>query len=106
MLGFSLALGQLVGPRAMGFDVIGPTPVRLRPVSICLYLANVINTVIYDAVYAHQDPNDDIQAGVKSVAVTWQERTKTILSFLAATEIGLLELAAWLAGFGYTQRLL
>ncbi|KAL9621838.1 MAG: hypothetical protein Q9160_003811 [Pyrenula sp. 1 TL-2023] len=102
LLGFSVGLGQLVGAAAMGLDVMAPMSVGVRSVVGSMYLANVINTMIFDAVYAHQDLKDDLKAGVKSVAVAWQGQAKTVLGFLAMIEVGLLELAGVRAGFGWS----
>ena len=66
----------------------------------CLYLSNVVNAIIYDAIYAHQDLKDDVKAGVKSVAVAWRERTKPIICFLAAVEVGLIGAAGYQVGLG------
>lgn len=102
LLGFSVGLGHLVGAAAMGLDVMAPMSVGVRSVAGCMYLANVINTMIFDAVYAHQDLKDDLKAGVKSVAVAWQGQAKTVLGFLAMIEVGLLELAGVRAGWGFS----
>lgn len=49
-----------------------------------------VNTVVYDTIYAHQNLKDDLKAGVKSVAVACQGRTKLFLSFPSILEVGLL----------------
>lgn len=85
----------------MGLDVTAPMSFEMQSAIASLYLANVLNTVIYDAVYAHQDLHDDIKAGLKSVAVAWQGYAKPILSILAAAEVALLQLAARFAGYGW-----
>lgn len=100
VLGISLALGQFVGAAGIGFNVFQEQRAEVLAGIGSLYLANVVNAVIYDAVYAHQDLKDDLKAGVKSVAVAWQERTKPILSFLAALQTGLLCGGGYLLGFG------
>ena len=101
LLGFSLAFGQLVGAGAMGLDTTAPMSVGMKLTIACLYLANVLNTVIYDAVYAHQDLHDDIKAGLKSVAVAWQGYAKPVLSILATAEVALLHAAGGFVGFGW-----
>jgi hypothetical protein len=47
-------------------------------------------TVIDDTVYAHQDVKNDCQAGVKSMAVKFGDRTKPLLVVLAVAQVGLL----------------
>lgn len=98
-LGCSLALGQLVGAAGMGLDIQQQEPYNVAGIG-CLYLSNVLNTVIYDAVYAHQDLQDDLKAGVKSVAVAWRDKTKSILCLLSIAEVGLLGAAGTLLGMG------
>lgn len=100
VLGFSFALGQLVGAAAMGFDIRGEHNTAVIGGVACLYLANVLNTIIYDAVYAHQDLQDDLRAGVHSVAVAWRDNTKPILSVLATLEVGLLASAGYYFDLG------
>ena len=100
VLGFSLALGQLVGAAGMGLDPLQQTSPSIIYAMGCLYLSNVVNAIIYDAVYAHQDLKDDIKAGVKSVAVAWQSRTKPILCFLSAIEVALLGASGYFFDMG------
>lgn len=100
VLGFSLALGQLVGAAGMGLDLLHEARNEMAAGMRCLYLSNVVNAIIYDAVYAHQDLKDDIKAGVKSVAVAWRERTKPILCFLSAVEVGLIGVTGYELGLG------
>ena len=100
VLGFSLGLGQLVGAAGMGLDIRQQKPHTIAGMG-CLYLSNVLNTVIYDAVYAHQDLEDDLRAGVKSVAVAWRDHTKFVLCLISIVEIGLLGAAGYLFGMGF-----
>ena len=100
VLGCSLALGQLVGAAGMGLDIRQQNPCTTAGMG-CLYLSNVLNAVIYDAVYAHQDLKDDLKAGVKSVAVAWRDHTKSILCLLSIVEVGLLGAAGYLFGMGF-----
>ncbi|KAM0803244.1 UbiA prenyltransferase family-domain-containing protein [Usnea florida] len=86
VLGCSLALGQLNPDTTAGMGF--------------LYLSNVLNAAIYDAVYAHQDLKDDLKAGVKSVGVAWRDHTKSVLCLLSIAEIGLLGSAGYLFGTG------
>ena len=100
VLGFSLALGQLVGAAGMGLDPWLETRDEVIAGMGCLYLSNVVNAIIYDAIYAHQDLKDDVKAGVKSVAVAWRERTKPVICFLSAVEVGLIDATGYQLGLG------
>ena len=40
--------------------------------------------MMYDTIYAHQDLKDDIKAGIKSLAVLYRDRTKSLLAMMAA----------------------
>jgi len=97
VLGFSLALGQTIGAASMGLDPFGGSQ---RGALLCLYLSNVLNAVVYDTVYAHQDLKDDLKAGVMGMAVACNGRTREVLSVLSVAEVGLLAAAGHLAGFG------
>lgn len=64
-----------------------------------LFVANVISTMIYDTIYAHQDIQDDIRAKVKSMAVRFAHSTKTLATTLAIVQIGLLVVVGLTASF-------
>ncbi|MCJ1266490.1 Para-hydroxybenzoate--polyprenyltransferase, mitochondrial precursor (PHB:polyprenyltransferase) [Lobaria immixta] len=100
LLGFSLAVGQFVGAASMGMDLLQLTRREVIAAMGCLYVSNIVNAVIYDAVYAHQDLKDDLKAGVKSVAVAWQDYTKPVLCLLSTAEIILLGAAGYLMRMG------
>lgn len=57
---------------------------------MCLVSANVLWTMIYDTIYAHQDKLDDQRAGVKSMAVKFQNSTKLLSTVLGVGVISLL----------------
>ena len=105
VLGFSLAVGQWVGAAAVGYDVAKVQHHHL-PAVICFYLANVICAVVVDAVYSHQDLKDDLKAGVKSIAVAWQEKTKPLLWILTTFQIALVAAAGYLLELGTGYHLL
>lgn len=87
LLGISLAMGQFAGAAGMGMDLLKLTRREVIAAMGCLYASNIVNTIIYDAVYAHQDLKNDLKAGVKSVAVAWQDHTKPVLCFLSTAEV-------------------
>ena len=60
----------------------------------------MVNAVIYDTVYAHQDLSDDLEAGVMSMAVACAGHTKKVLYVLSMVEIALLATTGYLLGFG------
>ena len=96
VLGFCLAWGILMGSLAMEFDLFAyamresSKTARAESSTICLFLASILWTMIYDTVYAHQDLQDDIKAGIKSLAVLYRDQTKPLLWQLFALMIGLL----------------
>ncbi|KAB8261314.1 UbiA prenyltransferase family-domain-containing protein [Aspergillus pseudonomiae] len=99
VLGLSLALSQGIGYGSLGVD-LRVLDSRTQIALVCLYVSYVVHTMIYDTVYAHQDLEDDLKAGVLSMAVLCQGRTKIVLTGLAAAEVGLLGVAGWMMGFG------
>ncbi|KAN0009317.1 hypothetical protein ACTFIU_006597 [Dictyostelium citrinum] len=52
-----------------------------------LYLAGISWTMVYDTIYAHQDKRDDILVGVKSTALKFAEKSRTILSVFSGLVI-------------------
>ena len=99
VLGFSLGLGQSVGMASLGLEPLSQSSLNLRWTMACLYFSNVVNAMIYDTVYAHQDLKDDLKVGVISMAVACGGRTKEILTLLSMIEIALLSSARYLIGF-------
>ena len=92
VLGLAFNWGALMGWAALTGE-LGPAPVAL-------YLAGVAWTLGYDTIYAHQDREDDLLVGVKSMAIRLGPATKPWLAvFYAAAAAGLVA-AGWLAGAG------
>lgn len=87
ILGFPFAWAIVMSCHALGVD---PLTSKTLPSTICLILANVTWTMVYDTIYAHQDIKDDINAGVKSMAVRFKDSTKLMTSVLAAVQVSLL----------------
>ncbi|KAI3632932.1 hypothetical protein MIR68_009007 [Amoeboaphelidium protococcarum] len=75
VLGLTFNWGALLGWCAMTDTV---------DLSVCLplYGAGICWTLIYDTIYAHQDKHDDAKVGIKSTALTFAHRTKTICTGL------------------------
>ncbi|HXV74503.1 MAG TPA: 4-hydroxybenzoate octaprenyltransferase [Sphingomonadales bacterium] len=84
VLGLAFNWGVLVGWSAVtGGLSTGPLP---------LYAAGIFWTVGYDTIYAHQDKEDDILAGVKSSALILGENTQAWLFVFYALAAGFLVL--------------
>lgn len=88
ILGVPLALSILVSCYALHVDPLGET--HRAVVTGCLCAAEILWTMIYDTIYAHQEINDDIKAGVRSMAVRFRDTTKMMCSILAVFQVALL----------------
>jgi 4-hydroxybenzoate polyprenyltransferase len=106
VLGFCLAWGVVMGSLAMGLEPFGVGALGLRSRShvhwstLCLFLANILWTMIYDTVYAYLDLEDDRKAGIKSMAVRYHDRLKPLLWQLLALKTLLLLACGWLSEMG------
>ncbi|CRG89607.1 hypothetical protein PISL3812_06646 [Talaromyces islandicus] len=58
--------------------------------TFCLVFANICWTMVYDTIYAHQDIEDDVKAGVKGMAVRFKDTTHLICSLLSVCVVGLM----------------
>ena len=73
---------------------------RLEWPALLLYTAGVFWTLAYDTIYAHQDREDDLIAGVKSTALRLGAATHRWLVGFFATTVLFLALAGWSAAAG------
>ena len=90
VLGLAFGWGAILGWAAFTAS-LGWAPV-------VLYVASFFWIVGYDTIYAHQDKEDDIAAGVKSTALLFGRRTRIWLAgFYGCAALGIAA-AAWLAG--------
>ncbi|KAK6082252.1 4-hydroxybenzoate polyprenyl transferase [Seiridium cupressi] len=96
VLGFPFAWAILFCVAALGSDPFAKQ--TLKPTS-ALFAANILWTVTYDTIYAHQDVADDENAGVKSMALKFKNSTKLLASVLATTQVALLALVGLWADF-------
>lgn len=105
VLGFSLALGQQVGAAAVGIDPLADSNPRAFYAMVSLYASNVLCAIIVDAVYSHQDLQDDMELGLKSIATAWQDLTKPLLWLLALSQVLVLAAVGVLLdlGWGYVS---
>ena len=90
ILGFPFAGAIIMAMHAVGVD---PFAKPAYVPTLCLFFANVLWTMVYDTIYAHQDIRDDVKAGVKSMAVRFKNSTKLMTSGLAVSIVALLTTA-------------
>ncbi|KAF3338805.1 4-hydroxybenzoate polyprenyltransferase [Carex littledalei] len=76
---------------------------NLNDVSIFLpvHIAGICWTMVYETIYAHQDKNEDEEAGVKSIALLFGDSTRTWLLGFATICIGSLMFAGYNAHMGW-----
>lgn len=90
VLGLAFNWGALVGwSSATG---------SLAPAPLLLYSGCIAWTIGYDTIYAHQDRDDDLMAGLKSTALKFGENTKPWLTAFYSLAIALWAVAASMAG--------
>lgn len=110
VLGFCLAWGIVIGSLSVGvepfaFGPFGHVGHSTHSLAVdysvsCLFAACILWTMIYDTIYAHQDLKDDLKAGIKSIAVLYQDRTKPLLWGLLFSMTALLTVSGALRGMG------
>ena len=71
-----------------------------RAAAGALYASCVAWTLNYDMIYAFMDIKDDVNAGIKSIALAHDHNAKLVLSGLSVVQVGLLSLAGYFAGAG------
>ena len=92
VLGLAFSWGALMGwPATFG---------RLDLPALLLYAGAISWVIGYDTIYAHQDREDDALIGIKSTALLFGERTKSMLTLFYALAVALIALAGWRAGGG------
>jgi 4-hydroxybenzoate polyprenyltransferase len=92
VLGLAFSWGALMGwPATFG---------RLDLPAFLLYAGAISWVIGYDTIYAHQDREDDALIGIKSTALLFGERTKSMLALFYALAVALIALAGWSAGGG------
>lgn len=92
VLGLAFSYGALMGWAAYWGD--------LAVAPIVLYAASIAWTIGYDTIYAHQDKEDDVLAGLKSTALRFGSSTPAWLSLFFGITIGGLAFAGWSVGAG------
>lgn len=72
----------------------------------CLFGSCVLWAMIYDTIYAQQDLEDDMKAGIRSLAVHYRGQTKRLLTVLLSAMVALLVLGGRQSNMGYLYYLL
>jgi 4-hydroxybenzoate polyprenyltransferase len=99
VLGFEMSTGLFIGAAAMGYDF--RTTSRPTWAALCLfYFAQICWTINYDTIYAQQDVEDDVKAGVRSMCVRFRNCLRTFLVCVAGLQVMLLVSVGWLQGLG------
>ncbi|KAJ4386324.1 Para-hydroxybenzoate--polyprenyltransferase, mitochondrial precursor (PHB:polyprenyltransferase) [Gnomoniopsis smithogilvyi] len=97
VLGFPFAWAIFITLGALEMD---PLSRKHLPATLALFAANVLWTITYDTIYAHQDVDDDEKAGVKGMALRFRHSTKLLASCLTAVQLVMLALCGIHAGLG------
>jgi 4-hydroxybenzoate polyprenyltransferase len=92
VLGLAFSWGALMGWAAAFANLAAP--------AYLLYAGSISWVIAYDTIYAHQDREDDLIAGLKSTALLFGERTKPMLATFFAGAVVLLAAAGWTAHAG------
>ncbi|KAF1961325.1 UbiA prenyltransferase [Byssothecium circinans] len=82
VLGFCIAYGVAIGALIMGMApfTLQNGGVVVQPEVLCLFLAVLFWTVIFDTVYAHLDVDSDVKIGIRSTAVRFRGCAKWFLA--------------------------
>ena len=97
-LGLTFNFGALMGYSAITGQISLP--------SALLYLGGIFWTLGYDTIYAHQDKEDDIMAGIKSTALKFGENSKIWVGGFYALSTASILGAYIIAGNTYTTSIL
>lgn len=98
VLGLTFSWGAFVGFPALSVDLL--SNYAALAASAALYASCVTWTLNYDMIYAFQDIKDDVNAGIKSIALAHDHNAKAVLLGLSGVQVGLLGLAGYFAGAG------
>ncbi|KAL7627700.1 hypothetical protein AAE478_001894 [Parahypoxylon ruwenzoriense] len=98
VLSAPIAGGILMAAASVGMDPFYTLTPALAGATASLFLSHYIWTTIFDYVNACQDTVDDIKAGVRSMAVRYQN-TNVFISVLGAAQVCCLVATGVLAGF-------
>lgn len=82
----------------LGFPAVH-APLNLW-VAVPLFLSKFFWSMSYDTVYAHQDKMYDIKAGIKSTALKWQDKSRSIIYGMTAVQASLYGFAGFMNHMG------
>jgi 4-hydroxybenzoate polyprenyltransferase len=98
VLGLTFSWGAMMGFPALGVDLLSNDTALYA--AAALYASCVTWTLNYDMIYAFMDIKDDVNAGIKSIALAHDHNAKPVLYGLSAVQVGLLATAGYFAGAG------
>ncbi|CAJ2507424.1 Uu.00g086100.m01.CDS01 [Anthostomella pinea] len=98
ILSAPIAGGILMAAASIGMDPFHMPTLALAGATATLAMSHYIWTTVFDYVNACQDTADDIKAGVRSMAVRYQN-TDIFISAMGAAQVGCLIATGVLAGF-------
>lgn len=98
VLSAPIAGGVLMAAASIGLDCFDTASPAIAGATLTLTLSHYIWTTIFDYVNACQDTPDDVKAGVRSMAVRYQN-TVAFISTLGAGQVACLAATGYLAGF-------
>ncbi|KAI1435908.1 hypothetical protein GGR50DRAFT_653704 [Xylaria sp. CBS 124048] len=103
ILSAPIAGGALMAAAAIGVDpfvtaLSSPSSACVAAATTSLFLSHYVWTTIFDYVNACQDTADDVKAGVRGMAVRYQD-TQRFISVLGAAQVACLAATGVLAGF-------
>lgn len=87
VLGLALGSTTVVACYSIGVDALSEA---YRTSTLCLVGAIVSLIMFYDVVYARQDTEDDVESGVRSMAVLFRNHIKSLLLGLVCALAGIL----------------
>ncbi|OCB84568.1 amidase signature enzyme [Sanghuangporus baumii] len=93
VLGLAFNWGALLGWSA----VAGSVDWRI---ALPLYAGGICWTLVYDSIYAHQDKTDDRAVGIRSTALLFGDRSRSVLSALSASSLALIAYSGFLNAQG------
>ena len=91
-LGLAFSWGALMGWPAVFGSLDWP--------ALVLYAGAICWVIGYDTIYAHQDREDDALIGLKSTAILFGARTRSMLTAFYAAAVVLIGIAGFAAGAG------
>ncbi|KAL5488268.1 COQ2 [Sanghuangporus weigelae] len=93
VLGLAFNWGALLGWSAVAGSVDWS-------IALPLYAGGICWTLVYDSIYAHQDKTDDRAVGIRSTALLFGDRSRSVLSALSASSLALIAYSGYLNAQG------